>query len=263
MNSSQNYLISVVMPAYNAEKYINQAVRSVLGQTYSNIELIIIDDSSKDNTFEIMRGYADSDTRVRIYRNSKNCGVSYTRNFGVSVSNGDWIAFIDSDDVWTKEKLEKQLAYINCNPEAKIIFTGSSFIDENDQPIGNGYCLMVPDKINFRELLKQNLISCSSVLVRKECLQKFKMMNDDIHEDFAVWLRILKDEGYAIGINEPLLRYRMSGNSKSSNKLKAVKMTFGVYRFVGLSVFASLYYLVIYIVRSIRKYSHLRSLARA
>lgn len=250
-------VVSVIMPAYNAEKYIEKTINSVLNQSYDNFELIVIDDGSKDNTAEIIIAMANKDKRIHFFQNAKNLGVSVTRNYGISLANTDWIAFLDSDDMWTSDKLDKQIKLISNNERVNLLFTGSSFVDENDKPYS--YVLQIPEEVKYKELLKQNIISCSSVLVKKQCLSGLKMERDDMHEDFAMWLKILKKENCAYGINEPLLIYRLSKNSKSGNKIKAAKMTFMVYRHVGLNLFQSAYYILFYTIKSIKKYKKIKS----
>lgn len=249
--------VSVIMPAYNAEKTIEKTISSVLNQSYDKFEIIIIDDGSKDNTAEIVSAIANKDKRIRFFRNEKNVGVSATRNRGISLAKGDWIAFLDSDDMWTADKLEKQIKLIANKARANLLFTGSSFIDENNNPYS--YILKIPEVVKYRDLLKQNVISCSSVLVKKQCLSGLKMERDDMHEDFAMWLQILKKEHCAYGINEPLLIYRLSKGSKSGNKVKAAKMTFMVYRYVGLNLFQSVYYMLFYTIKSVGKYKNIKS----
>ncbi|EGW38474.1 glycosyltransferase family 2 protein [Desulfosporosinus sp. OT] len=247
--------VSVIMPAYNAEKYIEKAINSVLNQSYDQFELIVIDDGSEDNTAEIIKAMVIKDKRVHFFRNEKNRGVSASRNLGIAQSIGDWIAFLDSDDMWRSEKLEKQINLIRNNEHANLIYTGLSFMDENDNP--NSYVLKIPELVKYKDLLKQNIIACSSVLVKKQCLSGLKMERDDMHEDFAMWLKILKTESYAYGINEPLLIYRLSKNSKSGNKIKAAKMTFMVYRHIGLNIFQSAYFMLFYTFKNIKKYRKL------
>jgi len=244
--------VSVVMPAYNASKYIGQAIESVLNQTYVNFELIVIDDCSTDNTYDIIKKYSENDNRIEVVKNKINSGVTFTRNLGISLAKYDWIAFLDSDDIWVKDKLEKQIKLTQKIPEASLIFTGTSYI--NSEGKSYSYILKVPDKITYKELLKQNVISCSSVLVRKKCIENIKIPDGDIHEDFVAWLTILKKEKYAYGINEPLLIYRLSNNSKSGNKLKAIKMNYRVYKAVGLNVLECNYYSLFYILKNTLKY---------
>lgn len=249
-------LISIIMPAYNCEKYITQAVKSVIEQTYQNWELLIINDASNDSTPNIINALAKMDLRIFTYNNEENKGVSETRNRGVSLAKGAWIAFLDSDDMWMKKKLEKQVEFLKNNETAELIFTGSAFMNEENHRAE--YVLHVPQKVGFRELLKQNVISCSSVLIKKEHLLTYKMPSDKLHEDYTVWLRTLKKGKAAYGLDEPLLIYRISSNSKSGNKLKAAKMQFRVYRFVGLNVCLASYYMVWYAVRNIKKYRRIQ-----
>ena len=218
-NGDDKMLVSIIMPAYNSEKFIRQAVDSILGQTFTNYELIVVEDCSTDKTLDILNEYSSENSRITLIRNEKNSGVSYSRNRAISIATGEYIAFLDSDDMWDNQKLEKQVNYVKSNPNADFVFTGSAFIDENDKPLN--HILHVPDKISFNDLLKQNIISCSSVFIKRSIIQDIKMPNDKMHEDFATWLTILKNQKYAYGIDEPLLIYRLSSNSKSSNKIKA------------------------------------------
>ena len=150
------------------------------------------------------------------------------------------------------EKLERQMALAAQHPEAGLFFTGSAFISEDDRKYG--YTLSVPERVNYRRLLGQNVISCSSVLVRRELMERFPMGNDAIHEDFAVWLKILREEPWAYGVNEPLLVYRVSRSSKSGNKLKAARMTFGTYRYIRVPLPLAVWSGILYTVRGIRKF---------
>ncbi len=248
-------LISVIMPAYNAEAYIRKAVESVVQQSYPNWELIIVDDLSSDHTGEIID--AMQSDRIRVFHNEVNLKTANTRNFAIRQSKGDWVAFLDSDDSWDQNKLLRQVELMQKHPEAKLMFTGSAFMDEE----GNrkDYVLHVPSRINHDEILKQNLISCSSVLASKECLLKHPFPHAEmLHEDFAVWLAILKEVPYAYGVDEPLLIYRLSSGSKSGNKLKAAMMNWNTYRYSGLSVWKAALSMVSYTVRSLKKYSQLK-----
>ena len=160
--------ISIITPAYNCEKYLEQSVDSVLSQTWQDWELLIIDDCSKDNTYALMQKLAKKDERIRILQNPQNSGAAATRNNGVRQASGEWIAFIDSDDLWEPDKLEKQMALLLKIPEAALVFTGSAFIDAQGNRIA--HILHVPEKINRKKLLGHNVISFSSVLIRKELM---------------------------------------------------------------------------------------------
>ncbi len=244
-------LISIVMPAYNCEKYIIQAVNSVKEQTYRNWELIIIEDVSTDCTWSVIENLAND--KIHVYRNKTNCGVAQTRNRGIELALGVWVAFLDSDDLWAPCKLEKQVALINQKGDAQLLFTGSAFVTETGTKLN--YVLHVPEKITQKKLIKQNLISCSSVLVRTKLLKQYPMPPVRlIHEDFAVWLQILGEIPFAYGIDEPLLIYRISSASKSGNKIKAAKMNWNTYQYVKLGTLRSIYFMVIYTLNGLKKY---------
>lgn len=248
-------LISVIMAAYNAEKTIEQAIDSVLNQTYSNFELLVVDDCSKDETVKMVKKFVEKDSRVRLIYNAKNSGVSYTRKHGLDEAKGSWIAILDSDDAWRPEKLEKQIA-LQKRTSADLLFTGSAFMNSNGQTID--WYLHAPAEVTYRELLKQNVLSNSSALVRKELYAKHYAIGDGMHEDFAIWLSILKEGKKAYGVDEPLLIYRVAKSSKSGNKVKAAKMNWNTYRYVGLTPMEAAYYEGWYIVKSIAKYAKIK-----
>lgn len=253
--SSEFGLISIIMPAYNAKKTINEAINSVLNQSYKNWELIVINDCSTDTTLSIVEKLANKDTRIKLISNNVNSGTSKTRHRGLSEATGEWLAFLDSDDIWQADKLAKQIS-LQKEIGAELLFTGSAFIDAQGNNLP--WILRVPLQIGYKQLLKQNLISNSSVLVRKELFSQFEALGDDMHEDFAGWLRILKTGRIAYGIDEPLLIYRLSVNSKSSNKLKAAIMNWKTYRYVGLNVIEAAYYMIWYSINGLLKYKKLK-----
>lgn len=244
-------LISIIMPAYNCEKYIIEAINSVIKQTYVNWELIVIDDGSKDNTVKIIKEFSSNEIRISFFQNDENQGVSITRNKGISIAKGDWIAFLDSDDIWEKTKLEKQMEYAK-RTSSEFLFTGVSYINESGKPFKGIF--EVTNEVTYKKLRVQNVISCSSVLIKKKFFNIIKMDRDDLHEDYAVWLRILKTGLTAHGINEPLLIYRISRNSKSGKKIKTIKMTYKVFRFIGINPIGSSYFMFRHIMGSVLKY---------
>ena len=249
-------MVSIVMPAYNAQDYIQEAIQSVLQQTYTEWELLVIDDASSDRTAEIVNQLVRKDRRVHYIKNKANIGAAESRNRGVELAKGQWIAFLDSDDCWHPDKLKRQLDLAEKH-RAEFVFSGSAFMNKDGRRLE--YYLAVPEQISYSQLLKQNIISCSSVLIKKSLIADFPMKHaEDMHEDFAVWLQILKNRNLqAFGINEPLLIYRITAASKSGNKIKAARMTYRVYRYLGLSVFEAIYYWLWYVCRSLRKYKSL------
>ena len=253
--NGDNELISIIMPAYNAENTLSRAVNSVLDQSYQNYELIIINDCSSDRTQALAEEYAAADSRIRVISNAENRGVSLTRHKGVENARGKWLAFLDSDDAWTVDKLEKQMA-LQRQQNAQLIFTSSAFMDDQESP--KNWVMHVPEKIGYRTLLKQNLISNSSVLIRKSCYLEHEFIGSGVHEDFVCWLRLLRSGEFAYGIDEPLLIYRLSSGSKSGNKLEAAKMNWNAYRAVGLNFLEASYDMSWYAVNGLLKYRNLK-----
>ncbi len=244
-------MISVIMPAYNAEKTIRSAVGSVIAQTVQDWELIVIDDGSKDNTASILTELANSDSRIHFLQNEKNSGASYTRNRAVELAKGEWIAFLDSDDLWKPQKLEKQLALANKHPEMVICYTASSFIDDDGAPYER--VMEAVEKLDYKTIIRKNLMACSSVMIRADLMKNIKMPHDKMHEDYFVWLTVLREHKFSYGINEPLLTYRLCANSKSSNRIKSAKMLFNTYRAVGYGILKSGFFVLRYTGYSIKK----------
>lgn|GEM_PF-6717818 len=281
--------VSIVMPAYNSAVTISESICSVLAQTYPYWELIVIDDASKDDTIKKVTAFQDD--RIRILKQPTNQGVAAARNLGVQEARYDWIAFLDSDDLWTKDKLEKQIqqmitlernlslqqpsdilsnAYSNDSSFHKtpcggnmqrpsLYYTGSAFIDAAGHPLS--YILHVPSQMTAKEILKQNLVSCSSVLVRRDIMLRHPMPIDrrkPLHEDFATWIGILRAEGLAAGLDEPLLIYRLQKKSKSSNKGKAAMMHWNAMRVNQIPLLTALISMIFYMERGVRKYAKIR-----
>ena len=250
-------MITVIMPAYNCEKFLEQAVHSVISQTYTDWKLIIIDDCSKDGTCRLAKELAERDARIELLCNDQNQGVSRTRNRGIKEAKTEWIAFLDSDDVWDKKKLAKQVALTEKSPNIEFVFTGSAFMRESGELMDVFF--QVPERVTRRQLLKQNVISCSSVMIKRDWLLRYPMPEGkNIHEDFAVWLTVLDEIECAYGINEPLLTYRVYQGSKSGNKRKAARMNWNTYRKVGLNPVVAAYYMCWYAVRGIKKHRKLK-----
>lgn len=253
MSASQIGLISIIMAAYNSGKTISQSIESVLAQTYTDFELIVINDCSTDNTVEIVNSFDDE--RIRLISNEKNLGVSRTRHNGVEAARGEWIAILDSDDMWKPDKLMKQVE-LQAQTNAELLYTGSAFIREDGTDID--WVLHVPAKLDYKTLLKQNLLSNSSSLVKKSLFLENEVASDEAHEDFACWLKILSSGKVAYGVDEPLLIYRLSKSSKSGKKSKAARMNWNTYKIVGLGFCRSCYYMGWYTLKGVLKYRHLK-----
>lgn len=242
-------LVSVVMPAYNAEKYIEQAIQSVLLQDVPS-ELLIIDDCSTDHTAQIAGRYADGE-RVILFRNDTNQGAAESRNTGIRHARGQYIAFLDADDWWEEGKL-----YAQCRRLQETGMVLCCTARELMRPDGTslGKTIGVPGEITYPMLLRTNSISCSSVVMKTEAAREFYMCHDELHEDYILWLSVLKKYGAACGIDRPFLKSRMSKGGKSRNKLKSAKMQFGVYRYMGIGAVRSCWYFLMYALHGILKY---------
>lgn len=242
-------LVSVIMPVYNCERFIGQAIRSVLCQKV-DLELIVINDCSKDNTDKVVSQYLH-DERIIYVINDTNLGVAASRNKGMEMAKGKYVAFLDADDYWSEDKLEKQLALME-EKSAVLSSSGRELIDENGD-FQNRY-IGIDEEISYRDLLKGNVLNTSGVMVLASVAKRYPMVQEHLHEDYIMWLSILKDYEKAYGIDEPLLKYRVMKGTKSANKLKSAKMTFGVYRYVGCNIFQSIYYFCWYALKGIIKY---------
>lgn len=250
---SNSYSISIVMPAYNAEKFITGSIRSVVNQTYEDWELVVVNDGSTDNTRELVLGFAKRDARISLIDNPANLGVTKTRKLGVEQAKYSWIALLDSDDMWAPDKLSKQIDLARSIGAPALLFTGTTYVDEKGRK--TSYCLTPPSKVDFKQLLVQNVVMCSSVLVHRDLLKFDDAIHDGMHEDYAMWLSILKDEPYAYAVPEPLNIYRISSGSKSSNKLRAALMNYRTLRYVGLGKFAALSNMMKYAANNLKKYA--------
>ena len=248
-------LVSIITPAYNAAAYIAETIESVLAQTYTNWEMLIVNDCSKDNTAEIVQSYAEKDKRIKLINLKQNSGAAIARNTAIQNAKGRYIAFLDSDDLWKKEKLQKQIEFMQKNGYA---FTFHNFIMFNDgMKKENGKLIKVARQTNYKTLLKgNNTGGCLAVCIDRSIVKNVSMPNQR-HEDYICWLNILKEykiNGY--GINEVLGYYRVGKVSVSSNKFKSAIWTWNVYRkSQRFSILKSMYYMCFYVVNGLKKHS--------
>lgn len=246
-------LVSIITPSYNAAAYIAETIESVLAQTYTNWEMLIVNDCSKDNTAEIVQSYAAKDKRIKLINLKQNSGAAVARNTAIQNAKGRYIAFLDSDDLWKKEKLQKQIEFMQQNVYA---FTYTSYehfkgIKENIQNQ-----VQIPKSLNYKQELRGNQIGCLTVILDRTQIQNIHFTTQK-HEDYILWLNILKQGTIAYGIQESLALYR-TGNSKSisGNKMQSALWTWKVYReSQNLSVVKSMYYMWFYVMNGLRKHS--------
>lgn len=224
-----DHKVSVITPSYNSEKYISETIRSVQSQTYKNWEMIIVDDCSSDRTCEIVSAISEKDPRIRLLRQEKNAGAGAARTRSMRASSGRFIAYLDADDIWKPEKLEKQIRFMlkkNCG----FSCTSYEVIDDEGNRLGKEVHMM--PKADYVGFLTNNLLQTVGIMVDTSKVNKDLLVMPDIRrrQDAATWLQILKAGHACYGLDEILAEYRRAKNSLSSNKLKAVKGVWSLYR---------------------------------
>ncbi len=249
MNKEKEPLVSVVIPVYNGLRYILRAMESVLKQDV-DLELIVVNDASTDETECLVNSFLPDD-RIIYLKNETQMGVAASRNRGVSIARGKYIAYLDVDDYWREGKLKKQIAMME---EKGVVLCSSARELMTPGCAPTGYVIESKEDITYKMMLHQNHINCSAVVLLREVALEFPMEKDEIHEDYLTWLRILKKYKRACAVNEPLILYRLSNLGKSGNKLHSAKMTYGVYRQLGLGWIKSLYCFCCYAVCGLIKY---------
>ncbi|MBQ9280410.1 MAG: glycosyltransferase family 2 protein [Clostridia bacterium] len=243
-------LVSIIVPVYNAEKFLKETIESVIAQTYTNWELLLINDCSKDESKKVANEYISE--KIKWIDMDKNGGAALARNKGIELASGEYICFIDADDLWNNEKLEKQVGFMN-EKECAFSFTGYEFA--NAECIPNGKKVFVPEKIKYKQALKNTTIWTSTVMFDMKKLSKEDIYMPNVKsEDTATWWKILKKIDYAYGLNEILSFYRRTSGTLSSNKFEAIKRIWNLYRNVEkLNFSTSCICFCVYIVNAIRR----------
>ena len=224
MNSS---LVSIITPSYNSANFIKECVDSVLNQSYSHWEMIIVDDCSEDDSKKIISLFANNDSRIRAIFLDQNIGPAKARNIALTKAKGSYIAFLDSDDLWHPEKLEKQVSFM-LNNNIAFSFTTYQLISEDGSTSMN--IIKAPKAVNYQAYLKNTIIGCLTVMLDREKIGYFDMPELRSSHDMALWLLIMKRGFLAYGLNENLAKYRCVGNSNTSSKTKAILDVWKVYR---------------------------------
>ena len=249
-----NELVSIIVPVYNAEKFIRETMDSVLSQTYPHWELLLVEDGSGDGSVDVITDYMEEkrESRIRLIRQSVNQGAAKARNRGLREALGRYIAYLDSDDLWVPEKLERELAFMR-EKNAAFAFTGYEFADENGA--GTGKVVRVPETLKYKQALSNTTIFTTTVMFDTEKIPK-EMLEMPVmkSEDTALWWKVLGQGYTAYGLDENLVKYRRAGRSLSSNKLEAVCRIWNLYRTVaGLGVIESAWYFCFWAVRAVRR----------
>ena len=242
-------LVSIVMPLYNAQRFVTQAIESVLSQSYEHFELLIVDDKSTDNSVTIVKKYINKDKRIKLFFLDVNSGPVAARNRAIKEAKGRYIAFLDSDDVWFRDKLYRQIEFMNEN---HLVLTYSAYetMDENAHYINTRKCF---SPVSYRDMLKSNRIGNLTGIYDVTFFGKV-YMKDVGHEDYVMWLHLLKRITSTSGIKEPLASYRILSNSISSNKIQALGWQWHIYRKIEkLNFLQSFYYFGHYVYNALKK----------
>ena len=223
-------LVSIIVPAYNVEKYIEETLDCVRAQTYADWELLLVEDCSSDNSVMLIQRYLEqaNDHRIRLIRQPSNMGAARARNRGLNEAKGRYVAYLDGDDLWAPEKLERELAFMK-ERDAAFVFTGYEFADENG--VGTGKVVHVPDSLTYRQALSNTTIFTTTVMFDTDKLPKDRLEMPVVKsEDTALWFKVLRGGVTARGLDENLAKYRRAGKTLSSNKLEAIRRIWNLYR---------------------------------
>jgi glycosyltransferase involved in cell wall biosynthesis len=247
---NKNHLISIIIPVFNCERYIEETIDCVLAQTYKNWELILVDDYSTDNSVSIIKEKYLIDKRIQLILNSENSGVAVSRNKGIKASKGIYLCFLDSDDLWKSTKLEIQYSFQFENNYAFTYTTYEQFKD--GVVIGK---IKAKPSLTYTDLLKTCSIGCSSVMIDTNQFSQIEFPNIKKRQDFALWLKLLKKVEKAYGLDEPLTIYRLRNDSISSNKFKAALYQWHVYfKVEKLGFLKSVYFFFNYTFNGIKNH---------
>ena len=249
---SKQPLVSIVVPVYNAARFMDDTIQTVLNQTYQNWELLLVDDCSSDESVQIIKKYQKKDERIKLFKLSKNSGAAIARNTGIDKAKGRYLAFLDADDLWVQNKLDLQVAFMQ-EKNAAFSFTGYEFADENGKP--NGKKVHVPQTITYKQALRNTIIWTTTVMFDMNKLSKDNIYMPNVKsEDTACWWKVLKKIDYANGMVKVLSYYRRSTITLSSNKLEAIKRIWSLYRNVeNLTISKSAYSFSGYAFNTVKK----------
>ncbi|WP_179349439.1 glycosyltransferase family 2 protein [Winogradskyella pacifica] len=236
-------LVSIITPMYNNANVIEKTINSVINQTYAHWELLLVDDASSDQIKAVIKPFTESDSRIKLFTHKDNKGAAEARNLGTEMATGNYIAFLDADDLWAANKLQLQVAQLQNN-STDVSFGSYEWIDEDNQPL-NKKVHALP-QLEFGKLLKANYVGNLTGMYNSEKLGKIYTKDLKKRQDWLLWLEALKrSDKPAIGIQETIAYYRITEGSLSSNKTNLIKHNFNVYRKgLGFSNVKSLVYLI-------------------
>ena len=220
-------LVSIITPSYNSEKYISDTIESVLSQTYIKWEMIIVDDCSSDSTRNIISKYSRQDNRIKAFYLKENCGPAVARNEAIENAEGQYIAFLDSDDLWKPEKLEEQIEFMKSND---YCFTCTDYQYLKNNAKEKTKIFVAPKSLDYEQSLFNTAIGCLTVIIDRKITGDFRMPLVRAGQDHLTWWLLLKRGHKIYGLNKNLAEYRRVAGSVSHNKVKAVKRQWCLYR---------------------------------
>ncbi|MEZ9158459.1 glycosyltransferase family 2 protein [Vibrio lentus] len=244
--------VSIIMPTHNVSVFLEDTIQSVMRQTYSNWELIIVDDASNDDTPHLIKRIANTDPRITYVLSIINQGAGISRNKALSLANGQYIAFLDSDDLWEPEKLSQQISFMTEH-NAPICHTSYQYVDENSESTFGH--VQVSLCVDLMSNLKNTEIGTSTAIIdRAVVVEPFSFKSLRARQDLQLWIDLLSKGYKSFGLNQTLVKYRVRGGSVSSNKFKMLVVTFKVYMGISqLSFKARLTSYILYVVNAIKK----------
>lgn len=245
-------LVSVIIPVYNASNYIDRTLNSVFSQTYKNIEIIIVDDCSTDDTAKLIKEYEKTHSEIIYYLQEKNMGAGYARNKALELAKGQYVAFLDSDDEWLPQKIEKQLQVMR-DTNTPFVYAAIEIIDKDNKRVKAKR--NIKETCDYNYLLRNTMIATSSVMINRNVLGDFRMHLRRGGQDYATWLKLLRGGTVAKGINEVLVRYRVSRGSLSSNKIKSIRQIWEIQtQNEKINKIYVMYHLCCFVFNALKKY---------
>ncbi len=218
-------LVSIIMPIYNSEKHLKEALDSVFSQSYKNIEAVLVDDCSNDNSAIIIAEMQKNHPEIKYFLQEKNMGAGAARNKALELADGQYVAFLDSDDIWESNKISEQIALMK-NKKSPFSYTAIEMINEKGNLIKSKR--NIKEECDYKYLLHNTVIATSSVVIDRNVLGDFRMPLRRGGQDYATWLKLLHNGTVACGINDALVKYRVASGSLSSNKFKSIKQVWEI-----------------------------------
>lgn len=244
-------LVSVITPVHNAEQFIENTIQSVLEQSYSNLEMVLVNDASVDNSLAILEKYAAADSRIKVCNLDENGGAAIARNKGIDICSGEFVCFIDSDDTWQQEKISQQLMFM-YEHKLQFSFTAYEVMTETGEKTSI-VDMNSKSEVSYSDMLaKRATVGCSTVMLKRSLIGEHRMPLIRTGQDYAFWLKLLKTGVSAKCLRVPLTNYRIVKNSISRNKVKKAQRQWEIYTQIEkLGLFKSAYYFVNYAYRAI------------